>query len=415
MRLDPDSASLAVRTLPRVPWMEIPGVRAVVWALGRNRVRFIGGCVRDHLIGRESLDVDLATDHPPQESLKLLRGAHIRVEPIGIEHGTVVAITDSGQFQITTLREDVQTDGRHAVVAFTHDWTKDAARRDFTINAMSVDPDGRLYDPADGIDDLEQGRVRFIGDPRERIREDVLRILRFFRFTAWYGRAAPEPAGTAACAEAAQQLANLSGERISAEIRRMMAAPNPYQVTLTMAEHGILRPITAMEPAPRMLSRLVAMEQAFNLEPSPLARLAVLLPGDADAYAALAERLRFSNAERKRLAELARPLPPLGDDPETMRQALYRCKDREIYTLQTLVAAAEGDRIDMRLRLHEAATFAWPSLPVSGLDMIELGVPPGPKVGAILSHLEEWWIRRNFEPDRHACLDAVRQAYRQST
>ncbi len=415
MMIDSDAANLPVRTLPSVPWMEIPGVRAVVWALGRNRVRFVGGCVRDHLLGRSSLDVDIATDHPPEESLKLLRDARIRVEPIGIEHGTVVAITDSGQFQITTLRQDVETDGRHAVVAFTNDWAKDAARRDFTINAMSVDPDGRLYDPAGGIDDLDLGRVRFIGDARERIHEDVLRILRFFRFTAWYGRAVPDVAGTQACAEAAGQMKNLSGERVSAELRRLLAAPNPYQVALVMAENRILHAITASEPAPRGLSRLVAMEQAYNLEPSPLARLAVYLPGDAAIYEALAERLRFSKVERNRLSKLARPLPELGDEPESIRQALFRSKDREIYTLQTLVAASEGDRIDMRLRLHEAATWAWPTIPVSGLDMIELGVPVGPKVGGILAHLEEWWIRRNFEPDRAACLDAVRQAYRQST
>lgn len=415
MMIEAEKADLPVRTLPSVPWMEIPGVRAVVWALGRNRVRFVGGCVRDHLAGRSSLDVDMATDHPPQESLRLLREARIRVEPVGIEYGTVLAITDSGQFEITTLRRDVETNGRHAVVAFTDNWVEDAARRDFTINAMSVDPDGRLYDPAGGLDDLDLGRVRFIGDARERIREDVLRILRFFRFTAWYGRAAPEPAGTAACAEAAAELQKLSGERISAELRRLLAAPNPYQVALAMAEHRILSAITPLEPAPRGLSRLVAMEQAYNMEPSPMARLAVFLPGDAAAYEALAERLRFSKVEQRRLTKLARPLPDLGEEPESIRQALFRCKDREIYTLQTLVAAAEGDRIDMRLRLHEAASWAWPTMPVSGLDMIELGVPAGPKVGAILSHLEEWWIRRNFAPDRNACLDAVRQAYRQST
>ena len=263
---------------------------------------------------------------------------------------------------------------------------------------------------------LELGRrVRFIGDPRERIREDVLRILRFFRFTAWYGRAAPDAAGIAACAEAASQIANLSGERISAELRRLLAAPNPYQVALAMAENGIFRPLTPLEPKPGILSRLVAMEQAYNLEPSPLARLSVLLPGDAASYKALAERLRFSNSERKRLESMARPLPALGDDPGTMRQAIYRLKDREIYTLQVLVAAAEGDRIDMRQRLHEAATWAWPDFPVSGLDLIELGMSPGPKIGSLLSLLEEWWVRRDFEPDRDACLEAVRDAYWQST
>jgi len=395
--------------------MQIPGIRAVVWALGRENVRFVGGCVRDYLCGRQNLDVDLATVHVPEETLRLLKEARIRVEPIGIEHGTVMAITASGSFEITTLRRDVETDGRHAVVAFTNNWAEDAARRDFTINAMSVSPEGGLFDPAGGIDDLEAGRVRFIGDARERIREDVLRILRFFRVTAWYGRGAPDPEGVIACVEAADSLARLSGERISTELRRLLAAPDPCPVVETMAGHAVLRSIAPLAMAPRTLARLVALEQAAQLKPYPLCRLAALLPGDTEAYEALAERLRFSKAERSRLRRLARPLPDLGSDPESIRQALYRSKDREIYTLQALIAAAEGDPGDLRMRLHEAATWPWPELPVSGLDLIEAGIPKGPNIGKILNLLEEWWVRQNFEPDREACLNAVRRAYEQST
>jgi poly(A) polymerase len=411
----PADAYRPARTVESVPWMEIPGVRAVVWALGRKNVRFVGGCVRDWLCGRPSADVDIATVHPPQETLRRLQQGCIRAKPIGIEHGTVTAITDTGTFEITTLRRDIETDGRHARVAFTDDWAEDAARRDFTINAISVTPDGELFDPAGGMEDLEAGRVRFIGQPAERIREDVLRILRFFRFTAWYGRAAPDAPGVAACAAAAGGLQILPGERISNELHRMLAAPNPYPVTQAMADHAILRAITPLTLAPKILARLVAMEQAYNLEPAPLCRLAVLLPGDADSYAVLAQRLRFSKAESNRLIRLARPLPELGDDEASIRQSLYRVRDREIYTYQTLVAAAEGDRIDMRRRLHEAATWAWPELPVNGLDMIEMGVPAGPTIGVVLNKLEAWWVRRNFEPDRAACLDAMREAFNRST
>jgi poly(A) polymerase len=405
------NAHMPSRTLARVPWMETPGVRAVVWALGRDKVRFIGGCVRDFLCERESLDVDIATSHPPHQTLLLLEAARVRAKPIGIGHGTVVAITDTGRFEITSLRRDVETDGRHATVAFTDDWAEDAARRDFTINAMSVNPDGQLFDPAGGIDDLINGRVRFIGEPKQRIAEDVLRALRFFRFSAWYGTAAPDQAGVAACAAAASQLHILSGERVSTELRRLFAAPNPYQAAQSMADCKMLKSITSLQLMPRALSRLVAVEQANNIEPSPLCRLALALPGSDSDYEKLSERLKFSKAERNRLLKLARPLPDLGNDPTTVRQALYRVKDREIYTLQALVAAAEGDGVDLRLRLHEAASWAWPSLPVNGLDLIALGMQPGPNVGAVLSRLDEWWMRQDFVPDRESCLKAVRAAY----
>ena len=414
MNLAPSAAYLPVRTVASVPWMEIPGVRAVVWALGAENVRFVGGCVRDLLCERPTTDVDIATVHPPEETLARLQGARVRVKPIGIEHGTVVAFTDTGRFEITTLRRDVATDGRHAVVAFTNDWAEDAARRDFSINAMSLSPEGHLYDPAGGIDDLAGGRVRFIGDPVERIREDVLRILRFFRFSAWYGTAAPDRAGLAACTESASLLPRLSGERISTELRKLFAAPNPYQVLLAMAENRILSSLTDMELAPQRLSRLVAIEQANSIEPMPLCRLALSLPGNREQYSTFAKHLRFSKTESARLVRLARPLPDLGDDKLGIRHALYREKDREIYTFQTLIAAAEGDRVDMRSRLHEAASWAWPVFPVNGFDLIEMGVPPGPNVGALLVRLEEWWARQDFKPDRAECLRTLQEAYDRS-
>jgi len=410
MPAPPILADMPVRSVSYVPWTDIPGVRAVVWALGRKHVRFVGGCVRDFLLGRPNLDVDMATPLAPEETMRRLQAAHIRVKPIGIEHGTVVALTSTGQFEITTLRRDVETDGRRATVAFTTDWVEDALRRDFTINAFSVDPDGKLYDPCGGLADLEAGIVRFIGDPDERIREDVLRLLRFFRFAAWYGRGPLHPQSLAAAARAAGQLDILSGERLSAELHRLLAAPDPGTAVEAMAANDILRSLTPLPIRPRPLAAYIALESSRGFEPRPVSRLAAMLPGPADAYAVLAERLRFSKAETRRLAALARPLPALGNDEAEARRHLYRTGDRERFRQCALLAAAEGDTGDLDLRLRVANEWPWPQLPVSGLDLIELGVKPGPHIGEILRLVEDWWVRRDFTPDRTACLAAVQKS-----
>lgn len=401
---------VAVRTLSHVPWLDIPGVRAVVWALGRDQVRFVGGCVRDHLMGRTSLDVDIATALPPDESLRRLKAANVRAKPIGIEYGTVVALTSTGQFEITTLRRDVETDGRHAKVAFTNDWVEDASRRDFTINALSVDPDGRLYDPCGGLNDIESGTVRFIGRPEDRIAEDVLRLLRFFRFSAWYARGRLDRAGLDAAARLADRLDTLSGERLSAELRRLLSAPDPGEAVAAMAQHQILRSLTALTIRSKILSRVVALEQSQGLEAAPIGRLAAMLPGPADAYRALAERLRFSKVQAANLIALARPLPELGADARGIRQALYGIGDRQTYRLAALLAAAEGDAADIDLRLKVAAEWAWPKFPVSGLDLLELGVKPGPHVGEILRLVQDWWRRNDFAPTRDQCLAAIQRS-----
>ncbi len=406
----PILADLPVRALSHIPWMDIPGVRAVVWALGRENVRFVGGCVRDFLLDQPNLDVDIATPLPPDETSARLRAAKVRVKPIGIEHGTVVALTSTGQFEITTLRRDVETDGRRATVAFTTDWVEDALRRDFTINAFSVDPDGNLYDPCGGLSDLESGIVRFIGDPDERIREDVLRLLRFFRFSAWYGRGRLHPASLAAAARAADRLDILSGERLSTELHRLLTASDPVPAVEAMAANDILRSLTPLTMRPRPLAAFVALEGSRGLSACPVARLAAMLPGSAEPYAALAERLRFSKDQARRLAALARPLPALGHDVGEIRRLLYKTGDRKLYRLRALLAAAEGDPGDLDLRLQVAAGWAWPKLPVGGLDLVELGVKPGPHIGEILRLVEDWWIRHDFQPDRAACLAAVQKS-----
>jgi len=409
----PILADLPVRSVSHIPWMDIPGVRAVVWALGREHVRFVGGCVRDFLLGRPNLDVDMATPLTPDETMRRLQAAQVRVKPIGIEHGTVVALTSTGQFEITTLRRDVETDGRRAKVAFTTDWVDDALRRDFTINALSVDPDGKLYDPCGGLPDLEAGRVRFIGDPDDRIREDVLRLLRFFRFSAWYGQGPLHAESLAAAARAADRLDRLSGERLSAELHRLLAAPDPLPAVQAMAQHNILHTLTPLSIRPKALATFVALEGAYGLPACPVGRLAAMLPGPAEAYTPFAERLRFSRKEQRRLEALARPLPALGEDEGEVRRRLYATGDREIYRLRALLAAAEGDGGDLGLRLRLARDWAWPKFPVGGLDLIELGVKPGPHIGEILHVVEDWWVRHDFAPDREACLAAIQKSLNQ--
>jgi poly(A) polymerase len=404
-----------VRTLSHVPWMDIAGVRAVVWALGREHVRFVGGCVRDLLLGRTSLDVDIATDLPPAESLLRLRKGDIKVKPIGFDHGSVVAFTSTGQFEITTLRRDIETDGRHATVAFTDDWTEDAQRRDFTMNSLSVDPDGHLFDPCGGLTDLEAGVVRFIGNPDQRISEDVLRLLRFFRFSAWYSRGGLDRLGLAAAARAADKLPILSGERVSSELRRLLGAPDPTAAVDAMAHHQVLRALTPVPIKPRPLHRLVALERSNGLTPAPVTRLAAMLPGSSADYAALADRLRFSKVESGKLQALARPLPSLGDDPAAIRRALYRVGDRDRYRQLVVLAIADGDTRPVAERLKTAADWPWPQFPIGGLDLIEIGVKPGPHIGEILKVVQDWWVRRDFGPDRADCLAAVRKSLEPET
>ena len=231
----------------RAPWLPAADTRAVLEALMADGkpARLVGGCVRDALAGRPVTDVDIATPETPPRVIDLLRAAGLKAVPTGVEHGTVTAVVRGKPFEVTTLRRDVTTDGRHAVVAFTDDWTEDAARRDFTMNALSADPDGRVHDPFDGVADLAAGRVRFVGEARARIREDVLRILRFFRFHAHYGKGAPDADGLAACRELAPLLPRLSAERVATELLKLLKAPDAAATVRMMREAGILAPILA--------------------------------------------------------------------------------------------------------------------------------------------------------------------------
>ncbi len=389
--------------------MKAPELGAVMAALsaGGAVVRLVGGCVRDAVLGHSvsDVDIDIATPEPPERVMTRLRDAGIAVVPTGLAHGTVTAVLGGWSAQITTLRRDVDTDGRHASVAFTDDWEIDARRRDLTINALYCELDGTVYDPVGGLGDLEAGRVRFVGEPARRIAEDALRILRFFRFHAWYARGAPDAAGLAACARLARLLASLSGERVSAELLRLLAAPDPTEVVAAMATSGVLGVVLPEATNLERLKGLVALEGG-DTAPDAERRLAALLDADGAAARAVAGRLRLPNKACERLIDLAAPPVALaaGMDGRAIRLALYRLGGERLGDLALLWRAGGGPETECRRLLETARTGVPPSFPLRGADAVALGVPKGPEIGSLLGAVETWWIEGDFRADRAACL-----------
>lgn len=413
--------------LPPQAWMQAAETRQVVDALTARgaEVRFVGGCVRDSLLHRPIKDIDIATHEPPDRVMELLREAGIKVIPTGLVHGTVTAVIGKAHFEITTLREDVETFGRHARVAFTDNWTADAARRDLTMNAMFAAPDGRVFDPFDGMADLGAGRVRFVGNPLRRIEEDVLRLLRFFRFFAHYGRPPLDPSALAACRKLAPRLKELSGERVAGELFRLLSAPDPASVLLTMHAEGILAHVLPEAHEFGRLRVLVWLESRAmvrdHVVPDPLRRLAGMLRTDADGARAVGNRLRLSADQTRRLAEIVAPAVAMTSsmDLPTARRALRRLGSERFRDL-VLVAWADRRAIEARLSSYETAAWTdlldladtWEpvALPVKGADCLDLGVPRGPAIGNVLGEVEAWWEQEDYRPDRAACLERLRQA-----
>lgn len=383
------------------PWMSEAPTRAVLVALG-GEGRFVGGCVRDALLDRAIGDIDIATPLPPEEVMRRLEAAGIKAVPTGLAHGTVTAVAPPRHFEITTLRRDVETDGRHARVAFTADWAADAARRDFTMNALFLDAEGNVFDPVGGLADLRAGRVRFVGDAATRIREDVLRLLRFYRFHAHYGKGEADAAARAACRALAPLLPSLSGERVAAETLKLLSAPDPLPSLGMMEEDGVL---AVLLPEARQLERLAAL---LPLEPAPdpLRRLGALLAGDPGA---LAERLHLANEQRARLLALAAPPWPvdLAGDEKIQRRALHHLGAALYRDLVLLRAAESGERDRLPALLADAAQWKPPVFPVKGRDVTALGVPAGKEVGRILAALEQWWEEGDYRADRRAALEEL--------
>ena len=373
-------------------------------------IRFVGGCVRDSLLGIEVRDIDIATDALPDRIMGILRDAGIKSIPTGIEHGTVTAVVEGRGFEITTYRRDIKTDGRHAVVEFGTDWREDAERRDFTINAMSITPDGDLHDPFDGEDDLAAGRVRFVGDAQRRVREDILRILRWFRFHAHYGKPPPDVDALGACRGFAFRIPDLSGERIRHELLRLLAADDPMSSIELMIETDVIDAVLGRGRQIQRLASLCAIERETEMLPDPLLRLAALI-GSPGMAVPLAERLRLSNADRKRLLAALGTESSFGLEVSEADRAhiFYRLGIRITEDRILLAWAANPSATAWREWLEAVRSFDVPAFPLSGQDVMAEGVSAGPAVGEALRKIEDWWINTGFSPDRAQCLAHLKE------
>ena len=382
--------------------MTAPETRKLMAALIESR--FVGGAVRNALSGWPVGDIDIAVPMPPEETLRRLELAGIKAVPTGIEHGTITAIVNGHPFEVTSLRQDVETDGRHAIVEFTDDWEADAARRDFTMNALYAGGDGEIFDYHGGVEDLIAGRVRFVGDATRRIREDYLRILRLFRFHAWYGKGDMDPEALRAAADAKTGLAQLSGERVAKEMLRLLECQNPVPALRLMAASGVMSELLPYALQLPRLEHLVLIAAENQFAPDPLLSLAALLPDDADVAIAVGERLKLSGAERARLEGLAgsREKIPAYLSAADVRRQLYRTgapRFRDRVLLSWAAGPRNASQIQWRMLLSMAEGWERPRFPITGRDVMAAGVAEGPDVGRVLAALESWWLDQDFMPD----------------
>jgi poly(A) polymerase len=384
--------------LPAAPWQTRRGMPRLLRALGASKgeTRFVGGCVRDTLLGLEVSDVDLATRLQPQEVMKRLEAAGIKAVPTGLAHGTVTAVINGAPVEVTTLRRDVATDGRRATIAYTEDWREDAARRDFTINALMADPaNGEIHDYFGGIEDLDSRRVRFIGDPLVRIAEDHLRILRFFRFHARFGAGAPDRHALRACAARANDLMALSRERIADELLKILGLEDPTATVRLMIRHGILKPVLPEIDSAIALAPLPRREKASVVAPDGLRRLGALLPPQADVAAEVGARLRLSNAAKARLICIASREARSPDDPRLLAYYVGTACAIDRLLLEADLKAAQTAK-----RIAQIRDWQKPRLPVGGGELIAMGLEPGPQVAATMQAIEREWTRSGFSVDK---------------
>jgi poly(A) polymerase len=400
------------RSLHRLtaPWLSSPATQRVFAALeaGGYGARAVGGCVRNGLLGLPATDIDIATTALPEDTLRCATLAGLKTIPTGLAHGTVTLIADSVPHEVTTLRRDVATDGRHATVAFTDDWATDASRRDFTINALYCDRHGDVFDPLGGLADLDPLRVRFIGNPDRRIEEDYLRILRFFRFSATFGaQGALDSSGLIACARLAPGLAQISGERIYVELMKLLVAQNGMVVTAALVQSGVLAHCLEVAPQLSTLQRICTLEPSLGLPADAERRLAALCVNEPADVRAVDRRLKLAVRVRSRLSRAVGTAFDLALGPVGARVAIYRL-GTEGYLDAVLLAWAKSQRTldDPHLRTLALLprSFAMPEFPLAGRDILDLGVVPGPRFARLLSDVEEEWIAGDFAMDRAALL-----------
>ncbi len=398
--------------LDALSWMQARPVRQLLAAYHEQQVelRFVGGCVRDALLDRTVTDMDLATSALPQKVAEIASGAGFKAIPTGMDHGTVTVVVEHQPFEITTLRKDVACDGRHAEVRYTDDWQQDASRRDFTMNALYMDADGHITDFFGGIEDAKAGRVTFIGDASQRIQEDGLRMLRFFRFLATHGSAPADEAALAACKQHLAMLDSLSGERINQEMMKLLGAADPAYAIRQGSEIGLFQIVLASEVMDHDgLASLISGERSGMIGRDPLLRLIVLIHSKKEAVQHIIERWKMSNQQKQRLRALA-------DAP--VLEATLAVKDQKTYLRRLGRALFEGavgkSAVQLRVDMAEytpmldlAKNWPIPEFPLRGADLKRLGFKPGPALGALLKQLEEQWEASEYQLSKEALLQSV--------
>ncbi len=396
------------------PWLSDPKVLRLLAALPGGSARFVGGCVRDALWGESVGDIDIAVTLEPKDVVTALKADNIKTVPTGIDHGTVTAILDGTPFEITSLRKDVETDGRRAVVAFTQDWAEDAQRRDLTVNALYADQNGTIYDPCgQGLNDIAARRFRFVGDADMRVREDYLRILRLFRFIAWYGGTAKiDASALKACRENRQGLKTLSAERVWSETKKLLAAPDPVRAVRIMLTNEVLDKVLPEASNVDGLALLTALESRETIGVDPLLRLMAMSARDEFALAGLAKRLKLSKAEKLRLLAWAEDRTPISPDMDERARkiAAYTAGSQTLFDRAIIRAAGTEDAL-IAARWTALAQFAksWtvPEFPLKGRDLKAAGVADGPRMGKTLEALKALWVRSGFEADKDRLLMAL--------
>ncbi|WP_454758478.1 CCA tRNA nucleotidyltransferase [Caulobacter segnis] len=409
---------MSIETIGPAPWMTSPETKAVIAALEARGypgcARFVGGCVRNTIIGKPVDDIDIATTLTPDLVIDALEQAGLRAIPTGVDHGTITALSGGQPYEITTLRKDVSTDGRRAVVAFTQDWGQDAERRDFRFNAIYADVEGHLYDPTGhGIADAREGKVVFVGDPMTRIREDYLRILRFFRFQAWYGKGEADQKGLAACKALKGMVSGRAAERTQKELMKMLAAEDPRPAFRLMAATAVLGSILPSVKSLARFESLVAIETEQLFENDPDLRLAALIPDDAKVAEQVAERLRLPNNVRDRLVDAVGKNPRVVSwmSPREARRAVYGLGVRAFSDRIKLAWAGSGrdsTAPQWRALLALAETWTPPTFPLSGDEIMKAGVPKGPLVGEVMREIEIWWIDQDFIEDKFSAIERLK-------
>jgi len=424
-------------------WLSSGSVAQIFSALGQDNVRFVGGCVRDAWLNKSSSDIDLATIHHPDKVMELLQRAGVRSIPTGIDHGTITAVCDGDVFEITTLRQDVSCDGRHADVVFTDDWKQDAARRDFTINALSMSLDGKIYDYFSGIEDLEKGKVRFVGDANQRIEEDYLRILRLFRFQAWYGISEISETQLTACQKHARKITKISRERIAIEMRKLCSAPNPSYALRKMYEYDVWFAVTTT-PDEAVRSESFSLDMVDNVISSLidhkkllpknltddwsiiLLTFCILVGYKQDDINNLSRYWKLSNAERKRLSSVACLVEKFASiRPNELYQCykLARCYGIDIFLDACVVAwsledvfvsnnTSQNSSVNYAKAISDIKAWDEPKFPLSGgVVQKYFSLGPSKKIGELLRSAEEYWEEEKYTPNQQELLEYLSNKY----